>query len=90
MAAGYEKVDLSPLHSGVFQAEERKTIPDKRVNVIFCPVLRWRMILKWIFRTGNGDMKWIDLARDWDRWRAFVKVVMKFLVPLNAGNSLTS
>jgi hypothetical protein len=35
-------------------------------------------------------MDWIDLAHYSDRWRALVKAVMKFRVPLNAGNFLAS
>jgi hypothetical protein len=30
--------------------------------------------------TGRGDMDWIDLARDRDRWRDLVSTVMNFLV----------
>ena len=33
---------------------------------------------------GWGDMGWIDLAQDWERWRALVNAVMKLLVPKNA------
>jgi hypothetical protein len=38
---------------------------------------------------GCGDMDWIKLAQDRDRWRALVNVVMKLQVPQNAGNLLT-
>jgi len=30
---------------------------------------------------GVGDMDWIYLVLDRDRWRALVNVVMNFLVP---------
>ena len=35
-------------------------------------------------------MDWTDLAQNRDRWRALVKAVIYLLVPLNAGNFLTS
>ena len=35
-----------------------------------------RIILKWIFEKSDGDMDWIDLAQDWDRWWAVVNAVM--------------
>jgi hypothetical protein len=30
---------------------------------------------------GMGDMDWIDMAQDRDRWRAVVNVVMNLWVP---------
>jgi hypothetical protein len=30
---------------------------------------------------GFGDVDWIDLAQDRDRWRALVNTVMNLLVP---------
>jgi hypothetical protein len=40
-----------------------------------------RIILKWTFRKWDGDMDWIDLTQDRDRWRALVKAVTKLRVP---------
>jgi hypothetical protein len=37
-----------------------------------------------------GDMDWIDLAQDRDRWRDFVNATMNLRVLQNAGNFLTS
>jgi hypothetical protein len=39
---------------------------------------------------GFGDMDWIYLAQDTDRWRALVNTTMNFRFPYNAGNFLTS
>jgi len=32
------------------------------------------------FEKVDGDMDWIDVAQDRDRWRAFVNVVMSLRV----------
>jgi hypothetical protein len=45
------------------------------------PGVDWRIILKWILRTGIGGMDWIDLTLDRDRWWASVNAVMKLRVP---------
>ena len=45
------------------------------------PGLDGRIILRLIFRKWDGDMDWIDLAQDRDRWRALVKTIMNFRVP---------
>jgi hypothetical protein len=39
---------------------------------------------------GRRGMDWIELAEDRDRWQALVNAAMKFRVPKNAGNFLTS
>ena len=39
-----------------------------------------RIILKMIFKKWGGDMDWIDLAENRDRWRALVNSVMNFRV----------
>ena len=55
------------------------------------PRCRWvDNIMMDLQEVGCGYMDWIGLAKDRDRWRTFVSVVMNLRVPWNAGNFLTS
>jgi len=46
------------------------------------PRRRWEDNIKIdLQEVGCGDMDWIELAQDRDRWRALVSVVMNFRVP---------
>jgi hypothetical protein len=54
------------------------------------PGVDGRIMLRWIFKKWDGVMGWIDLAKDWDRWRAIVNAVMNLRDPQNVGNFLTS
>ena len=40
-----------------------------------------RIILKWISKTWDRCIDWIDLAQDRDRWRALVNVIMSLWFP---------
>jgi hypothetical protein len=40
-----------------------------------------RIILKWVFRKWDGDMDWIDLAQNRNRWQALVNAIMNLQVP---------
>jgi hypothetical protein len=40
-----------------------------------------RIKIRWIFKKWKGDMDWIILSQDTDKWLVFVKAVMKFRVP---------
>ena len=42
------------------------------------------------YELGWEGVDWIDLAEDWDRWRALVNAVMSLRIAENAGNFLTS
>jgi hypothetical protein len=53
------------------------------------PGVDGRIILKWTIRKYDvGDMAWIKLAQDRNRWRALVNAVMNLRVSLNAGEFL--
>jgi len=46
------------------------------------PRRRWEDNIKMNHQeVGCGDMNWIDLVQDWDRWRALVNAVMNLRVP---------
>jgi hypothetical protein len=45
------------------------------------PGVDGNVILRWIFRTWDDDMEWIDLAEDRYRWRALVIAAMNLRVP---------
>jgi hypothetical protein len=40
-----------------------------------------RIILEWGFRKWDGDMGWIDLALDRDRWLGLINAVINLRVP---------
>jgi hypothetical protein len=45
------------------------------------PRRRWEDIKMDLRETGFGDVDWINLAQDRDRWRALVNTVMNLRVP---------
>jgi hypothetical protein len=50
----------------------RRPLPD--------PGVCWRIILKWILMKWDGDIDWIDLAEDRDRFRTLVNAVLNLRV----------
>jgi predicted double-glycine peptidase len=51
--------------------------PEAKETTLKDPDLHERIILKWIFRKWHGDIDWIELAQDRDKWQALVTAVMK-------------
>jgi hypothetical protein len=49
------------------------------------PRLRWVNIRMDLGEVGWGDVDWIGLANDRNKWRAVVNSVLNFRVPWNAG-----
>jgi hypothetical protein len=40
-----------------------------------------KIILRWISKTWNGVIDWIDVAHDNDKWQALVEAVMNLRFP---------
>jgi hypothetical protein len=45
------------------------------------PRRRWEDNVKMDLQEVGGGGDWMELAQDWDRWRALVNTVMNFRVP---------
>ena len=46
------------------------------------PRRRWEDNIKMdVQEVGCGVMDWIELAQDWDKWRALVNAVMNLRIP---------
>jgi hypothetical protein len=54
------------------------------------PIRRWVYNIRMdLGEAGWGDVDWIGLAKDRNRWRALVNVVTNLRVPQNSGNLLS-
>jgi hypothetical protein len=64
--------------------------PERR-RTLGRPRRRWEDNIKIdLGEIGFGDVNWIHLAQNRDRWRALVNTVMSLRVPQNTGNFFTS
>jgi hypothetical protein len=55
--------------------------PDKK-SPLGRPRRRWEDNIKmYLQEVGCGDIDWLELAQDRDRWRVLVNAVMNFRVP---------
>ena len=50
------------------------------------PGIDGKIILRICRKSDVGEMDWIDLVQDKDRWRALVNAVMNLRFPYNAWN----
>ena len=46
------------------------------------PGLYGRIIIKWVFERLDGDIDWIVVAQDRDRWQGFVNTMMNNKFPI--------
>ena len=60
---------------------EERCIQDFSGETSETPGVDGRLILKCILEKWDGGMAWIDMARDRNRWWAFVNAVMNLCVP---------
>jgi hypothetical protein len=74
--AGYvARMGKGKVHTGFWWGDVRES------DHLGDPAIDGRIILRWIFKKGDGSMDWIELAQDSDRCRALVNAVMNLRVP---------